>query len=267
MSYKELELKVEFGHRVQAVKIIELSQKKFFVTGGSRGIGSAIVKTLASAGAQVAFTYSSNQGKAEELVQSLPGQGHLIFQLDVSDAAAVDQTVSQLIEKWGDVDGVINNAGITRDQLLLRMKPDDFNQVIATNLTGVFSVTKAFSKSMLKARKGSFVNVSSVIGSVGNAGQSNYAASKGGLEAFTKSVALEFASRGIRANCVAPGYIKSDMTDALSEEQLKAFADKIPLARPGEGAEIAHAVAFLLSDAASYITGQTLHVNGGMYLN
>ncbi len=249
------------------MKIVDLSHKKFFVTGGSRGIGSAIVKSLADAGAQVAFTYSTNQAKAEDLLKSLPGSNHLSFQLDVADTASVDQVVASLYEKWGDVDGVVNNAGITRDQLILRMKPEDFNQVIATNLTGVFSVTKSFSKQMLKARKGSFVNISSVIGAVGNAGQSNYAASKGGLEAFTKSVALEFASRGIRANCVAPGYIKSDMTDALSADQLKSFTDKIPLSRAGEGSEVASAVAFLLSDAASYITGQTLHVNGGMYLN
>ncbi|MBC7740805.1 MAG: 3-oxoacyl-[acyl-carrier-protein] reductase [Bdellovibrionaceae bacterium] len=247
--------------------MVELSKKKFFITGGSRGIGSAIVLALAEAGAQVAFTFSTNEEKAQALVKSLPGSNHLCLQMDVSDSNSVDAAVNQVITAWGDVDGVVNNAGITRDQLLLRMKVEDFEKVISTNLTGVFSVTKAFSKSMLKARKGSFVNISSVIGSVGNAGQSNYAASKGGLEAFTKSVALEFASRGIRANCIAPGYIKSDMTDSLTEEQLKSFSDKIPLSRPGEGREIATAVAFLLSDAASYITGQTLHVNGGMYLN
>lgn len=249
------------------MNIVDLSKKKFFITGGSRGIGSAIVKSLAQAGAQVAFTYSTNEEKANELLKSLPGSGHLAFQLDVANSTLVDEVIAKLYEAWGDVDGVVNNAGITRDQLLLRMKLEDFEKVVSTNLTGVFAVTKAFSKNMLKARKGSFVNISSVIGSVGNAGQSNYAASKGGLEAFTKSVALEFASRGIRANCIAPGYIKSDMTDALSADQLKAFTDKIPLARAGEGYEIANAVAFLLSDAASYITGQTLHVNGGMYLN
>lgn len=246
--------------------MINLTNKKIFVTGGSRGIGAAIVKQLADLGAQVAFTYSSNEAKAQELLKSLPGSGHLIFHLDVSKAANVESVSSELLEKWESVDGIVNNAGITRDQLLLRMKPEDFDQVIQTNLTGVFSVTKAFSKSMLKARKGSFVNISSVIGSSGNAGQSNYAASKGGLEAFTKSVALEFASRGIRANCVAPGYIKSDMTDALSADQLKSISDKIPLGRAGDAQEIAGVVAFLLSDAASYVTGQTLHVNGGMYL-
>ena len=246
--------------------MINLANKKIFVTGGSRGIGAGIVQLLAELGAQVAFTYSTNSVKAQELLASLPGSGHLLFQMDVSSGESVATTCDALIAKWGNVDGVVNNAGITKDQLILRMKSEDFSQVIQTNLSGVFYVTKALSKFMLKARTGTFVNISSVIGSTGNAGQSNYAASKGGLEAFTKSVALEFASRGIRANCVAPGYIKSDMTDALSEEQLKSFNDKIPLARAGEAREIASAVAFLLSDAASYITGQTLHVNGGMYL-
>jgi 3-oxoacyl-[acyl-carrier protein] reductase len=147
------------------------------------------------------------------------------------------------------------------------MKTEDFQQVIQTNLIGVYLVTKAFTKPMLKATKGVFVNISSVIASTGNPGQSNYAASKGGLEGFTKSLALELASRGIRANCVAPGYIKSDMTDALNEAQLKNLTEKIPLGRAGDANEVASAVAFLLSDAASYITGQTLHVNGGMYLS
>jgi 3-oxoacyl-[acyl-carrier protein] reductase len=247
--------------------MLNLKNKKFFVTGASRGIGRGIVKLLADLGAQVAFTYSTNEAKAKELLNSLSGEGHLCFQLDVSNPNSVDQVVSKLLETWPEIDGVVNNAGITKDQLLLRMKPEDFNQVIQTNLTGVFAVTKAFSKTMLKSRKGSFVNISSVIGSMGNAGQSNYAASKGGVEAFTKSIALELASRGIRANCVAPGYIKSDMTDALSQDQLKNFNEKIPLGRAGESSEVAEAVAFLLSDSASYITGQTLHVNGGMYLS
>jgi 3-oxoacyl-[acyl-carrier protein] reductase len=247
--------------------MLNLSGKKIFVTGGSRGIGAAIVKYLADLDAQVAFTYSTNETKAQELLKSVKGSRHVCLQLDVASAESVDKVTSQLLEQWGEIDGVVNNAGITKDQLLLRMKNDDFSQVIQTNLTGTFYVTKALSKVMLKARKGSFVNISSVIGSMGNAGQSNYSASKGGLEAFTKSVALEFASRGIRANCVAPGYIKSDMTDALTEDQLKNFNDKIPLQRAGEAQEVAFAVAFLLSDAASYITGQTLHVNGGMYLS
>ncbi|MEK6628347.1 MAG: 3-oxoacyl-[acyl-carrier-protein] reductase [Bdellovibrionota bacterium] len=245
---------------------MNLKDKKFFVTGGSRGIGAGIVKTLAEHGAQVAFTYSTNEAKAQDLLKSLPGSGHHCFQLDVSNSESIESVVAQVIKIWPEIDGVVNNAGITKDQLLLRMKSEDFDQVLQTNLSGVFKVTKAFSKSMLKARKGSFVNISSIIGSTGNAGQTNYAASKGGLEAFTKSVAIELASRGIRANCVAPGYIKSDMTEALTAEQQNSFNEKIPLGRVGEAKEVADAVAFLLSDAASYITGQTLHVNGGMYL-
>lgn len=249
------------------MNILNLSGKKYFVTGGSRGIGAAIVKYLAEQGASVGFTFSSNEAKAHELVKTLPGEGHFCVKMDVSDEANVDAVVTDVLQRFQSVDGVVNNAGITKDQLLLRMKSEDFQSVMQTNLNGVFYITKAFSKSMLKARRGVFVNISSVIGSTGNSGQTNYAASKGGLEAFTKSVALELASRGIRANCVAPGYIKSDMTATLSEEQTQKFADSIPLARAGESFEVASAVAFLLSDAASYITGQTLHVNGGMYLN
>ena len=246
---------------------INLSHKRIFVTGGSRGIGSAIVKYLAEQDAEVCFTYSSNETMAYDLLKSLPGKNHFCLKLDVSNETNVDTVVTEMLAKWPKIDGVVNNAGITKDQLLLRMKGEDFQKVMQTNLNGVFFVTKAISKVMLKARAGVFVNISSVIGSTGNAGQTNYAASKGGLEAFTKSVALELASRGIRANCVSPGYIKSDMTASLSEEQLKNFANKIPLARPGESFEVAAAVAFLLSDASSYITGQTLHVNGGMYFN
>lgn len=244
-----------------------LNGKKFFVTGGSRGIGAAIVRHLAQSGAHVIFTYSTNEQKAKELLTTLSGSGHFCFQLDVSVSEQVEEVIKKVYELWPEVDGVVNNAGITRDQLLLRMKVEDFSQVLQTNLHGVFHITKAFSKNMLKARKGSFVNISSIIGSTGNAGQVNYAASKGALEAFTKSVALELASRGIRANCVAPGYIKSDMTAALSDEQLKQLSARIPLLRPGEPEEIAAVVAFLLSESASYITGQTLHVNGGMYLS
>lgn len=246
--------------------LISLENKNIFVTGGSRGIGAAIVKQLSDLGAKVAFTYSSQQAAAEAVLANLSGDGHKCYQLDVSKSAEVESVGQKVMTDLGQIHGVVNNAGITKDQLILRMKDEDFSQVIKTNLEGIFFVTKFFSKSMLKNRQGSFVNISSVVGSSGNAGQSNYAASKAGLEGFTKSIALEFASRQIRANVVSPGYISSDMTNSLTPEQLKHFADRIPLGRPGEPVEIAQAVAFLLSDAASYITGQTLHINGGLYL-
>ncbi len=244
-----------------------LNNKTVFVTGGSRGIGAAIVKKCAEAGAKVAFTYSSNKESAEKVLASLPGSGHHIFHLNIADFDQVERTTEEVLKVMGPIYGVVNNAGITKDGLLLRMKKEDFQSVLDTNLTGLFNVTKCFSKSMLKERKGSFVNISSVIGSSGNPGQANYAASKAGMEGFTRSIALEFASRNIRANVIAPGYIESDMTQALTPEQLKAFTDKIPLARAGQGEDIANATVFLLSDAASYITGQTLHINGGLYLS
>lgn len=247
--------------------IVSLENKNIFVTGGSRGIGAAIVKQLSELGAKVAFTYSSQQAAAEAVLATLSGTGHKCYKLDVSQSSEVDAVGTQVMADFGQIHGVVNNAGITKDQLILRMKDEDFSQVIKTNLEGVFYVTKFFSKSMLKNRQGSFVNISSVVGASGNAGQSNYAASKAGLEGFTKSIALEFAARNIRANTVSPGYISSDMTNALTSEQLKHFSDRIPLGRPGEPVEIAKTVAFLLSDAASYITGQTLHINGGLYLS
>ncbi len=244
-----------------------LNGKNILVTGGSRGIGAAIVKELAAQGAKVAFTYSSQQLAADQVLESLQGSGHAHFRLDVSQATEIESVGNQVLEKFGQIHGIVNNAGITKDQLILRMKEEDFLQVMKTNLEGVFHLTKFFAKSMLKNRQGSFVNISSVVGSTGNAGQSNYSASKAGLEGFTRSIALEFASRNIRANTIAPGYISSDMTKGLTEEQLKYFSDRIPLGRPGEPSEVAKAVAFLLSDDSSYITGQTIHVNGGLYLN
>jgi 3-oxoacyl-[acyl-carrier protein] reductase len=247
--------------------VYSLSGKKIFITGGSRGIGAAIVQKCAELGATVAFTYSSQQMAAENILKSLPGNGHTIHQLNISKSENVDLVFDDVVKAHGEIFGVVNNAGITKDQLLLRMKNEDFQSVIDANLNGTFYVTKNFAKHMLKNRKGSFVNISSVIGSSGNAGQSNYAASKAGIEGFTRSVALELSSRNIRANVIAPGYIKSDMTNALTEDQLKQFSDKIPLGRPGDAMDVANAVAFLLSDAASYITGQTLHINGGLYLS
>lgn len=243
-----------------------LAGKKIFVTGGSRGIGAAVVKDLASRGAQVAFTYASKEDSARQVLESLPGSGHLMFKMDISSEASVDETFTSLLQQWPEIHGVVNNAGVTKDTLLLRMKTSDFDAVLNTNLRGCFLVTKAAIKPMLKARQGSIVNITSVIGQMGNAGQSNYAASKAGIEAFSKSVALEMGSRGIRVNCVAPGFIKTEMTDGLSEEVKAGIMSKVALGRFAKTQEVASAIAFLLSDESQYITGHTLSVNGGMYM-
>lgn len=243
-----------------------MANKKIFVTGGSRGIGSAIVKTLAERGAQVCFTYSSRADAAEKLLKELPGTGHHCLQMNVADMPSVESAVDKCLEYFGEVDGVVNNAGVTKDTLLLRMKPEDFDFVVDTNLKGTFYVTKCFLKSMLKARKGSIVNITSVIGQTGNAGQANYAASKAGIEAFSKSAASEVASRNIRINCVAPGFIATEMTDILTPEQKEQILKSIPMNRIANAEEVATAVAFLLSEDAKYITGHTLSVNGGMYM-
>ncbi|MEK6553799.1 MAG: 3-oxoacyl-ACP reductase FabG, partial [Bdellovibrionota bacterium] len=192
---------------------------------------------------------------------------HFCISLNVGDSESVDKGFAQILERFGQIDGLVNNAGITKDQLLLRMKTEDFDEVIQTNLRGSFLCTKVVSKIMLKARKGSIVNVTSVIGHMGNAGQSNYAASKAGTAAFGKSVAQELGSRNIRVNCVAPGFIVTDMTDAMTDEQKKAIFTKIPLQKLGDVEDVANAVTFLLSDDSKYITGQTLHVNGGMWMD
>lgn len=244
-----------------------LSGKKIVVTGGSRGIGAAIVKLLAQEGAQVAFTYSSREESAQQVAHTLSGEGHFYIKMDISNEESINSAVNHILEKWPDVDGVVNNAGITKDQLLLRMKAEDFDSVIGTNLRGTFLVTKAFTKVMMKARKGSIVNITSVIGQTGNAGQANYAASKAGTVAFSKSVALELASRNVRLNCVAPGFIATEMTDALSEETKQKIMEKIPLQKIGDGQDVAQAVRFLLSDESKYITGHTINVNGGMFMD
>ncbi len=244
-----------------------LQGKRIVVTGGSRGIGSAIVKLLAEEGAEVAFTYSSREESAQKVAQSLSGQGHFYVKMDVSDEASVNTAIGEILEKWPEVHGVVNNAGITKDQLLLRMKAEDFDSVINTNLRGTFLVTKAFAKPMMKSRKGSVVNIVSIIGETGNAGQANYAASKAGTIAFAKSVALELASRNIRVNNIAPGFIGTEMTEILSDDVKAKMMEKIPLGKIGEGEDIAQAVRFLLSDESKYITGHTLDVNGGMFMN
>jgi 3-oxoacyl-[acyl-carrier protein] reductase len=244
----------------------QLSGKKILVTGGSRGIGAAIVKSLAQRGARVAFTFSSREDAAQAVLKELPGEGHLTLAMNVADEASVTAGIEKVLTAFGDLDGVVNNAGITKDGLLLRMKTEDFDSVINTNLRGTFLVTKSVLKSMLKQRKGSIVNITSVVGQTGNAGQANYSASKAGTEAFSRSTALEVASRGIRVNCVAPGFIATEMTQVLGDEAKQKFMDEIPLARIGEANEVAATVAFLLSEESSYITGQTISVNGGLFM-
>lgn len=243
-----------------------LKGKRIVVTGGSRGIGAGIARCLAEQGARVAITYVSNPAPAEQVLRSLNGDDHIMTQLNVSQADSVEQSFGTILKAFDGIDGLVNNAGITKDQLLMRMKDEEFDSVIATNLRGAYLCTKAVMRPMLKARSGSIVNISSVIGQMGNPGQSNYAASKAGLEGFTRSVALEVGSRGIRLNAVAPGFIATDMTDALTESQKEQIQAKIPLQRLGSVEDIAKPVAFLLSDMSLYITGHVLQVNGGMYM-
>jgi 3-oxoacyl-[acyl-carrier protein] reductase len=236
------------------------------VTGSSRGIGAAIAARLAGDGARVAVTYSSNPDSAKKVVDSLPGSGHICLQLNVGDEPSVEKSFTEVMEKFGKIDFLVNNAGITKDQLLLRMKAEDFDRVIETNLRGVFLCTRQAAKLMLKAKSGAIVNITSVIGQTGNPGQANYAASKGGVEAFTKSVAQELASRQIRVNCVAPGFIVTEMTDVLNDQTKEAILAKVPLKTLGAVEDVAAAVSFLLSQEAKYITGHTLSVNGGMFM-
>ena len=243
-----------------------LAGQRIIVTGGSRGIGAGIVHYLAQSGAEIAFTYSSREESAREVLEKLPGTGHFYVQMNIADEASVQAGLEQIFKKWPEIHGLVNNAGITKDQLILRMKTEDFDSVINTNLKGTFLLSRALSKMMLKARKGSIVNITSVIGQTGNAGQSNYAASKAGTIGFSKSLAQELGSRGVRVNCIAPGFIATEMTEVLTDEQKSKILEKIPLQKMGETQDIASAVRFLLSDESKYITGHTLSVNGGMFM-
>lgn len=245
---------------------MSLKGKTVLVTGSSRGIGATTAEHLAGLGMRVAVTYSRSAEKAQEVYSKLPGEGHLCLRLSVDDEESVKEGFDQIKKEFGGLYGLVNNAGITRDQLLLRMKTDDFDQVMTTNLKGVFLCCKLAVKLMLKAKEGSIVNVTSVVGQAGSAGQSNYAASKAGVEAFGKSLAQEIGARSIRVNSIAPGYIVTDMTDSLNDEQRNQILAKVPLNSLGEPIDVAHSVAFLLSEKAKYITGQTLSVNGGMYM-
>lgn len=245
-----------------------LDGKTALVTGASRGIGRAIALRLAAEGASVAINYAGNTAKAEETKAAIEAVGGkaALFQADVSDSAQVERMVAAVTEMFGTIDILVNNAGITRDGLLMRMKEEDFDAVLDTNLKGIFHVTKAVSKLMMKKRAGRIVNMASVVGIMGNAGQTNYAAAKAGVIGFTKSAAREFAARGITVNAVAPGFIATDMTAAMPEKAKEATLAAIPLRRMGEPEDVANAVAFLVSDQASYITGQVVKVDGGMVM-
>lgn len=234
------------------------------VTGASRGIGKAIATKLAAEGATVIGTATS-EGGAASIGEYLGAQGTGMV-LDVTNADSVSEVLGAIEEQYGPISILINNAGITRDNLMMRLKDDDWDAIINTNLTSVFKISKACLRNMMKARKGRIITIGSVVGSTGNPGQVNYAAAKAGLIGFSKSLAREVGSRGITVNTVAPGFIDTDMTRALSDEQRDALKGQIPLSRLGDPDDIANAVAFLASPSASYITGETLHVNGGMFM-
>ena len=245
-----------------------LDGKVALVTGASRGIGRAIALKLASEGAKVAINYAGNTAKAEAVKAEIEAAGGeaMLVQADVSDAAQVDAMVKTVAEAFGTIDILVNNAGITRDGLLMRMKEEDFDAVLNTNLKGVFHCTKAVSRLMMKKRYGRIVNMASVVGLMGNAGQTNYAAAKAGVMGFSKSAARELASRGITVNTVAPGCINTDMTAVLPDKVKEGMLQSIPLQRIGETEDVANAVLFLASDLAAYITGQNVDVDGGMVM-
>ncbi|SDM96676.1 3-oxoacyl-[acyl-carrier-protein] reductase [Paenibacillus sp. yr247] len=245
-----------------------LTGKVALVTGASRGIGRAIALHLAEHGADVAVNYAGSEAAASEVVKAIEAMGRKAVKLraDVSSYQAADDLVKQTIEIFGKIDILVNNAGITRDNLIMRMKEEEFDQVIATNLKGVFNCVKAVTRPMMKQRFGRIINISSVVGVLGNPGQANYVAAKAGVIGLTKATAKELSSRGITVNAVAPGFIETDMTDKLSAEMREHMLKQIPLERLGQPEEIAKVVRFLASEDASYMTGQTLHVDGGMYM-
>ena len=242
--------------------------KVALVTGASRGIGRAIALALAAAGADVAVNYAGSEAAAKEVAAEIEAMGRKAFviQADIASTEASTAMVDAVVKEFGRVDVLVNNAGITRDGLLMRMKEEDWDAVITTNLKGVFNCTKAAIKYMMKQKSGNIVNISSIVGVMGNAGQANYCAAKAGVIGFTKATAKEVAARGIRVNAIAPGFIKTDMTSVLSEKVVEAMLAGIPLNRLGETEDIAKAVLFLASSDANYITGQTLHVDGGMVM-
>ena len=243
-----------------------LNEKLVLVTGASRGIGKAIALTLGEAGATVIGTATSDEGAANIskvfTENNVLGKG---MKLNITDNEQIVDLLKNITEDYGSVDILINNAGITRDNILVRMKEEDWNDIINTNLTSVYKMSKAVLRGMIKKRAGRIISITSVVGAMGNAGQSNYAAAKSGIMGFTKSLAREVGVRGVTVNAIAPGFIDTDMTNSLPEVQKAALASQIPMGRLGEVNEIAQVVLFLASDSSSYITAQTIHVNGGMY--
>ncbi|MFD1018148.1 3-oxoacyl-[acyl-carrier-protein] reductase [Thalassobacillus hwangdonensis] len=245
-----------------------LEDKVALVTGASRGIGRAIALELASKGASVAVNYAGSEAKAQAVVEEIEAMGGkaMKIQADISKESDVKDMVKTTIEAFGKLDILVNNAGITRDNLLMRMKESEFDEVINTNLKGVFLCTKAVTRQMMKQKSGRIINIASVVGVSGNPGQANYVAAKAGVIGLTKSSAKELATRNILVNAVAPGFITTDMTDQLTDEQKESMLSMIPLNRLGEGEDIARVVRFLATEDAAYMTGQTLHVDGGMVM-
>ena len=246
------------------MKLIE--GKNILVTGGSRGIGRSIVQVLIENGANVGFTFSSSESAAKEISTNLNSSSNkcIAYKSDASKLNECEKLVDSFLNDFDTIDVLINNAGITKDNLLMRMSEDDFDKVIDVNLKSVFNMTKACQRVFLKNRKGSIINMSSVVGVKGNAGQSNYAASKSGIIGFSKSIAQEIGSRNIRCNVIAPGFIKTEMTDKLSDSLVDSWTENIPLKRAGESLDVANLCLFLASDLSSYITGQVIHVDGGL---
>jgi 3-oxoacyl-[acyl-carrier protein] reductase len=244
---------------------LDLTGQIALVTGASRGIGQAIADALMQAGAKVIGTATTAEGAAA-IDARLKGNGGRGVALNVTDPKACEDIIDSIVKDFGGIQILVNNAGITRDQLAMRMKSEEWTDVIDTNLSAVFRLSQAVLRPMMKARTGRIINITSIVGHMGNAGQANYAAAKAGVSGMTRALAREIGSRNITVNCVAPGFIDTDMTRALSEEQQNALKSNIPLARLGTPEDVASAVAFLASPAAAYITGNTLHVNGGLYL-
>jgi 3-oxoacyl-[acyl-carrier protein] reductase len=247
---------------------MKVDNKTVLITGASRGIGKAIAEVFAKNGANIAFTYLSSVEKGQSLETELSQYGTKVkgYRSDASDYAAAEQLITEVIADYGNIDILINNAGVTRDTLLMRMSEEQWDDVLRINLKSVFNLTKAVVKPMMKAKSGSIINITSVVGLMGNAGQANYSASKAGIIGFTKSIAKELGSRNIRSNAIAPGFIQTEMTEELNEEQIKEWTKSIPLKRAGQGDDIANACLFLASDASAYITGQVLVVDGGMLM-